>query len=90
MFEFLKTYNSIEVWTLIVAIATFIVTCLANRYNRKSDKRRISQELRRKKALLDAMNNEYFSMGVDHTVADKLRTDKWLLEAEIKQLKNDL
>ena len=85
-----KEYITVENLTLIVAIATFIVTCLAYRYNRKSDKRRIRQELERKKAQLDEMNDGFFMMGVDHTVADKLRTDKWLLEAEIKQLKNDL
>ena len=85
-----KEYITVESLTLIVAIATFIVTCLAYRYARKSNKKRIKDELSRKEALLRTMNNNYFMMGLDHTVADRMRAEKSLLEAEIEQLKKQL
>ena len=85
-----KDYITVDSLTLIVAIATFIVTCLAYRYARKSNKKRIKDELSRKEALLRTMNNNYFMMGLDHTVADRMRAEKSLLEAEIEQLKKQL
>ena len=77
---------TIEVWTLIVAVASFVVSCLAYCYSRKSDKHRIKSELARKRAQYKALDSRFTSFGVDHTVADSIRIQKMLLEAEIKEL----
>lgn len=90
MVEWIKTYNTIEVWTLIVAVATFIVTCLSYRYARRSDKRRIKSEIARKQALLNTLSDRFTTMGVDHTVADSMRVQQRLLDAEIEELKLQL
>ena len=88
--DFIEKLNSIGGWTLIVSGLTLIVTWLSYKYVRKSDKKRIKDELARKEALLRTMNDRFFMMGVDHTVADKLRAEKALLEVEIEQLRKQL
>ncbi len=90
MVEMLKEYNTVEVWTLVVAIATFIVTCLSYWYNRKSDKRRIKSEIAHKEAQIEALDGRYTMMGVDHTVADSYRVQKEILRVEIEQLRKEL
>ena len=85
-----RDYITIESLTLIVAIATFIVTTCAYIYTRKSDKRRIKAEIRRKQAIIDSMEDRFAMMGVDHTVADSMRMQKMMLHAEIEQLKKEL
>lgn len=81
---------TVEDWTLIVAIATFIVSCLAYRYSRKSAKRRIESELARKRAQYKALDNRFGMMGVDHTVADSIRVQRMMLQAEIEELEKQV
>ena len=87
--DILKEYNTIECWTLIVAIATFIVSCLAYRYNRKSAKRHVRQEIQRKEAQLQAMETTS-QWGVEYSMASYLRVEMAALRAEIEQLKKQL
>ena len=86
----IKDYITIESLTLIVAIATFIVTTCAYVFSRKSEKRRIKSEIKRKQAIIDSMEDRFAMMGVDHTVADSMRMQKMILHAEIEQLKKEL
>ncbi len=84
----LKEYMTIEVWTLIVAIATFIVSCLAYIYNRKSDKKRIKSLIARKEAQLKAI--EFASSHTEYTVSQHYMVQKAALNAEIEELKEML
>jgi hypothetical protein len=88
--EILKELNRVDVWTLLVAIATLVVSISAYVYSRKSDKRRISSEIARKEAILHQMDDRFTTRGVDHTVWDNLRVQKMLLQAEIEQLKKEV
>ena len=85
-----KDYFTVENITLLIAVATLIVTFLTYKHTIRSEKRRIRQELKYKQAQLEEMNDRFLTMGVDHTVADKIRVDKRLLEIEIKQLESQL
>ncbi len=76
--------------TLLVAVATYRISKKAYDYARMSDKKRIKDELARKKALLRAMNDRFFLEGMDYTVADRMRAEKKLLEVEIEELKKQL
>ena len=84
-----KQYMTIEVWTLIVAIATFIVSVMSYRYSRKKDNRSKQEKIRRKEAQLKAME-ESMRWGIEHSAAAHLRVEISGLRAEIEQLKNDL
>ena len=87
---YLRTLNTIEGWTLIVAIATLAVSICSYLYYRKSDKRRIKSEIARKQAIFEQMEDRFTTMGVDHTVLDNVRVQKMLLQAEIEQLKKEV
>lgn len=80
----------IGIIALIVGIATLFVSYSTYRYTRKADKNRKIEELARKEALLQKMNDSFFMMGLDHTVVDKVRIDKSQLETEIKILKSQI
>ena len=84
-----KEYMSIEVWTLIVGIATFIVSVMSYRYVRKKDKRSKQEMIRRKEAQLKAME-ESMRWGIEYSAASHLRVEISGLKAEIEQLKSDL
>ena len=85
-----KEYFTVENITLLIAVATLIVTFLTYLHTLRSEKRRIRQELKYKQAQLKEINDRFLTMGVDHIVADKLRVDRRLLEIEIEQLKSQL
>lgn len=89
MFELLKTYSTVEVWTLLVAIATFVVTCLSYRYSRKSSKKNLRNLIARKQAQLKAME-ESMRWGVEVSAAAHLRVEIAALRAEIEELKTQL
>ncbi len=89
MTEMLEKCNKIEFWTLLVAIATFIVSIMAYRYTRQSDKRHKLEKLKRKQAQLDAMEDS-LRCGVEFSAASHLRVVISGLRAEIEQLKEDL
>ena len=80
----------IGIIALIVGVATLIVSYLTYRHARKADKNRKIEELARKEALLQKMNDSFSMMGLDHTVADKVRIDKSQLETEIMILKSQI
>lgn len=86
MFELLKTYSTVEIWTLLVAIATFVVTCLSYRYSRKSSKKNLRNLIARKQAQLKAME-ESMRWGVEVSAAAHLRVEIAALRAEIEELK---
>ncbi len=88
--EFLSEYNTVENWTLFVAIATFIVTLFAYIHTRRSEKRRIKSEIARKEAQFKRLDDRFTLMGIDHTVADMMRVQKDFLKDEIEQLRKDL
>ena len=88
--EYLSTLNTIEGWTLIVAIATLAVSSCSYLYIRKSDKRRIMSEIARKQAILRQMEDRFTTRGVDHTIMDSMRVQEMLLYAEIEQLKKEV
>ena len=79
----------IDVLTLIVAIATFIVTCLAYRYARRSDKRKLRNLIARKRAKLKGME-EGLRWGVEVSAAAHLRVEMAALRSEIEELENQL
>lgn len=89
MFELLKTYSTVEVWTLLVAIATFVVTCLSYRYSRKSSKKNLRNLIARKQAQLKAME-ESMRWGVEVSAAAHIRVEAAALRAEIEELKTQL
>ena len=89
MVELIMKYNTIEVWTLIVAIATFIVTCLSYRYTRRSSKKHLRNLIARKQAQLTAME-ESMRWGVEVSAAAHLRVEIAALRAEIEELKTQL
>lgn len=89
MVELIMKYNTIEVWTLIVAIATFIVTCLSYRYTRRSSKKYLRNLIARKQAQLTAME-ESMRWGVEVSAAAHLRVEIAALRAEIEELKTQL
>ena len=89
MVELIMKYNTIEVWTLIVAIATFIVTCLSYRYTRRSSKKYLRNLIARKQAQLTAME-ESMCWGVEVSAAAHLRVEIAALRAEIEELKTQL
>jgi hypothetical protein len=82
--------NTIDILTLLVAIATFIVTCLAYRYSRRSSKKYIRNLLARKRATLKGMEDSMSWGGVEVSAAAHLRVEIAALKAEIKELENQL
>ena len=87
--ETLKNYMAIEWWTLIVAVATLIVSILAYCYARKSNKRSLRGLIASKEAQLKAMESS-MSFGIDASQMGTLLTQKSMLQAEIEQLKKQL
>lgn len=81
---------TIEWWTLIVAMATFIVTLFSYIHVRRSEKKRIMSEITRKEAILKSLGNPFAMMGVDHTVADSMKMQVMMLKSEIEELKKQL
>lgn len=87
MMELLR--ENIDILTLIVAIATFIVTCLAYRYSRRSSKKYLRNLIARKQAQLTAMEDS-MRYGVEYSAASHLRVETAALRAEIEELKSQL
>lgn len=80
----------ISVATLIVAIAAYVVARRSYKYTKESEKRNILNKIASKKAQLETIHNS-LSMGmVDGGMIATMITQKNMLEAEIKQLKEQL
>ena len=84
-----KEYINVEVLTLIVAFATFIVSVLSYRYMRTSDKRKVRSLINNKTEQLKSLEDST-RFGVSHTEAGSLRAQQAMLRAEIEQLKQQL
>lgn len=80
----------ISIVTLLVAIATLVVSCLAYKYARQSDKKRMKDELARKEAMLKRINRHDFWVGMNQGVANTIFPKIKVLEAEIEELKRQL
>lgn len=76
--------------TLAVGILGVLIGILSVFQANKDNKSKIKSEIKKKEAQLRVLNDSFTTMGIDHTVADKIRTDRSLLEAEIKELKKQL
>lgn len=76
--------------TLFVAVATLVVSVLAYRYARQSDRKRIKDELARKEAKLQSIVNHGFTMGLSQAEWNAIKPIKQMLEAEIIELKSQL
>lgn len=87
MLELLR--ENIDILTLIVAIATFIVTCLAYHYTRRSSKKHLRNLIAKKQAQLTAMEGS-LRWGIEHSAAAHLRVEMSALKAEIEELKSQL
>lgn len=90
----------IAIIALVVAMATLFVTDRMYLYTKKSDKQKNKQEEEvRRKEILKQINvkesqlkslNDYTMFPVEHTAIDNIRTQKLMLESEIKELYNQL
>lgn len=90
----------IAIIALVVAMATLFVTYRMYLYTKKSDEQKNKQEEDvRRKEILKQINvkesqlkslNDYTRFPVEHTAIDNIRTQKLMLESEIKELYNQL
>ena len=86
--DWLTEYLTVETLTLIVAIATLIVSCLAYRYNRRNNKTNIKREIAKKQAELNALNEmHYFT---DSSTMGDAMVCRSVLHSEIEALKKML
>jgi len=88
--ETFKDYMTIEWWTLIVAVATLIVSILAYRYARKSNRQSLEAKIASKEAQLKAMESSMQTGMIDASQMGTLLTQKSMLHAEIEQLRKQL
>ena len=84
-----KEYITVETLTLIVAVATFVVTVLALCYNRKSEKMNKRNLIASKEAQLKAMRDAS-RLSLNATDYGRYHVNESQLEAEIEQLKKQL
>lgn len=87
--EILKVHNIVDVLTLIVTIATFVVAILAYRHSRKVEKINTRNLIAGKKARLKAMRTAS-KLGVSNSELGRMSYDESLLSAEIEELKKML
>ncbi len=87
MVELLR--ENIDILTLIVAIATLFVTCLAYRYSLRSSKKHLRNLIERKQAQLTAME-ESMRCGIEFSAAAHLSVEIAALRADIEELKSQL
>ena len=86
--DWLTEYLTVETLTLIVAIATLIVSCLAYRYNRRNNKTNIKREIAKKQAELNTLNEmHYFT---DSSTMGDTMVRRSVLHSEIEELKKML
>lgn len=89
MVEWISKHITIDVLTLIVAIATLVVSILAYRHSRKREKINTKNLLASKEAQLNAMRTAS-KLGVSYSELGKMSYDESLLSAEIEELKKML
>jgi hypothetical protein len=89
MLDLLEKYNTIECWTLLVAIATLVVAIITLCYTRYRDKKHLKSLIRRKKAQLHSME---MSMKAGFNVSEIGSLDCKIaaIKADIEQLEEEL
>ncbi len=86
--------------SLVVMVVTFFITFRMYVYMKKSDlmkskqsvsakRKRILEQIKVKERQLKSLN-DYTMFPVEHTAIDNIRTQKLMLESEIKELYNQL
>ena len=81
--------TSIEILTLIVGIATLVVSISTFIYTRNRDKRHLKSLIRRKKAQLEAMESS-MKTGFNASEIGSLNGNIAALKADIEQLEEEL
>lgn len=81
--------TSIEILTLIVGIATLVVTISTFIYTRNKDKRHLKSLVKRKKAQLEAMEMA-MKAGFNVSEIGSLNGNIAALKADIEQLEEEL
>lgn len=79
-----------ENWQNVAIVATLLVTCLAYIHSRRSDKKRIRSLLARKQAQYAALDDHFYTNGLDITTSNSINMQKRALAAEIEELKRQL
>lgn len=85
-----REYIPFDVLTLLVAVATLIVSILAYRYNRRCNKQNKINLIASKEAQLKAMEQSTQYGGVSSSEIGTIRMNIAALQAEIDQLKKTL
>ena len=80
----------ISVATLIVAIATYVVARRSYKNAKESEKRNILNQIASKEAQAEAIDNAIRRGMYDNGMVRTLMTNKSRLDAEVKQLKEQL
>lgn len=86
--DWIKNHLTVEILTLIVAIATLIVSCLAYRYNRRNNKTNIKREIAKKQAELNTLSEMHFF--ADSSSMGDAMVRRSVLQSEIDALKKML
>lgn len=81
--------NIVNVITLIVGVATFVVAVITLLYTRNRDKRHLKSLIKRKQAQLEAMKMAS-KVGVNVSEICSVMGNIAALEADIEQLKEEL
>jgi hypothetical protein len=84
-----KEYITIESVTLLVAIATLVVTIITYISSRKSEKKKMKKLIASKEAYLKAIEDS-MNMGIVDSEAGRLSIKKAGLQAELEELKSEL
>lgn len=84
-----KEYITVENLTLIVSVATLIVSIISFRYTRKNRKRDRQELIARKEAQIRSIE-KMMRNGLDHSVVAHYMFQKEELRAEIEELKKGL
>lgn len=84
-----KEYITVENLTLVVGIVTLLITCLSNRYVRKSDKQNARNLLDCKEAYKKELEQWDKLGGVPQNIKERM-AEKAVLEKEIEQLRTQL
>lgn len=80
----------ISVATLIVAIATYVVAKRSYKNAKESEKRNIQNQIASKEAQAEAIDSALRRGMYDNGMVRTMMTNKSMLDAEIKQLKEQL
>ena len=89
MVEWISKHITIDVLTLIVAIATLVVAVCTLLYTRNRDKKHLKSQLKRKRAQLEVMESSLRAGFNIHEIGS-LNGNMAALRADIEQLEEEL